>query len=179
MTSNRVDVVPYDPAWPQRFQEESNRIREAIGQDGIRRAFDMEHIGSTSVPELAAKPVLDILAVGPRLEDLERATPALQRLGYEARGEYGIAGRRYFVDREPRGLLVHLHGFASGHAHAGRHIRFRDYLRAHPKDAQAYGSLKLKLAEVHGQNRKAYQSAKEAFIEELHQRAERYDYDRT
>ncbi len=172
MTSHRVDVVPYDPSWPKRFEEESNRIREALG------GLVIEHIGSTSVPELAAKPVLDILAVSPQLDDLERATPALQRLGYEARGEYGIAGRRYFVGHEPRGLLVHLHGFASGHAHADRHIRFREYLRAHPEDAQAYGSLKLRLADVHRQNRKAYQSAKEAFIAELERRVERYDSDR-
>lgn len=104
MTSNRVDVVPYDPSWPKRFQEESDRIREAIGHVGIRPGFVIEHIGSTSVPDLAAKPVLDLLAVTPTLDDLERATPALQRLGYEARGEYGIAGRRYFVGHEPRGL---------------------------------------------------------------------------
>ena len=164
----QVVVVPYDPDWPVIFEKERDAIL-AVAPD----AFDsIEHIGSTSVPGLAAKPIIDMLGRLTSFERIENATPAIEAIGYEALGELGLAGRRYFRKRNPDGTHTrHLHTWVSGHESVHRHLAYRDYLRAHPEVAREYGELKAGLADAHPDDIEAYMDGKDAFVKEVERRA--------
>jgi GrpB-like predicted nucleotidyltransferase (UPF0157 family) len=160
-----VQIAEYDPAWPQRFHALARRAASALG--GV--AVAVEHVGSTSVPGLAAKPVID-LDVVVRAEDVERAVARLAAIGYVHRGELGIPGRHAF--RPPPGEPKHhLYVCVAGSAGLRDHLRFRDHLCAHPADAAEYAALKRRLAEQHRDDPEAYQGAKSAFIADLTRRA--------
>ncbi|MBX6350648.1 MAG: GrpB family protein [Clostridia bacterium] len=163
-----VRVVSYDAEWPRLFEEEARRVREAMG-DAI---LAVHHIGSTSVPGLAAKPILDLLPVARRIELLD--DPGLVRrmeaLGYEAMGEFGLPGRRYFR-KGPDRRTHHVHAYAEGHPDVARHLAFRDYLRAHPEEARAYAELKLELARRFPDDQEAYMDGKDAWIKAAEERA--------
>jgi GrpB-like predicted nucleotidyltransferase (UPF0157 family) len=137
-------VVRYDPVWPVAYATEAARLAPVLPE--------LHHIGSTAVPGLAAKPTLDILGSVPGTPDLR----ALARLGYEVRGEAGIPGRLFLrLVRDGR-RLVHLHLYAQGSQQRLRHLAFRDWLRAHPDRAAAYGAHKLALAARPGRTRADY-----------------------
>lgn len=147
-------VVPYDPRWASGFAVEAAAVRNAVGptQTGL------EHIGSTAVPGLPAKPIIDMLGIAASLDAIDASS--LAKLGFTALGEYGIEGRRYFRKEAPNGARTHhLHIFAAGHPDIERHLAFRDYLRAHPPVAADYAALKADLA-----GRDDYQQAKAAFV---------------
>lgn len=166
--SSSVLVLPYNPSWPAAFVAVQDTLSRLLGS----AARAIHHVGSTSVPGLAAKPVLDILVDTPSLTMIDEATPVLVEHGYEARGEHGIPERRYFSRPAAPGLKVHLHAFASGHERIASHLRFRDYLRANALEAARYAALKKELAERHAEDRAAYQAGKAQFIEEAQARAE-------
>jgi GrpB-like predicted nucleotidyltransferase (UPF0157 family) len=160
-----VTVVDYDPCWPQVFAEESGRVRAALGDSAVA----VEHIGSTAVPGLAAKPVIDVLA-GLRTLDLTRAQiEAMEALGYEYLGEYGIPGRLFFHKGRPRSH--HVHAVLLGSDLWQRHLVFRDFLRAHSDEAQRYGNLKRNLAAEVGGDRERYLEGKSAFVYDVQERA--------
>jgi GrpB-like predicted nucleotidyltransferase (UPF0157 family) len=160
----RVIVVPYDPKWPKEFTIASREITTAMGSDLLQ----IHHIGSTAVPGLCAKPVIDMLAVVADIEALDRSTPQMVNLGYEAMGEFGISGRRYFRRDNPIGDRTHqVHAFEIGSAHIQRHLLFRHYLRTHPEVAVQYGDLKQMLAAAHPRNIEAYMDGKDAFIKDI------------
>ncbi len=160
-----VEIVTYDPAWPSRFEEERARIAEALGS----RAPVIEHIGSTAVPGLAAKPVIDVL-LGVRSHPLDEAgVRALETIGYDYRGEFGIPGRQFFRKGEPRSH--HVHAVELGSDLWVSNLVFRDRLRDHPEEAARYASLKRELASRYADERGRYTEAKAPFIEELLQRA--------
>jgi GrpB-like predicted nucleotidyltransferase (UPF0157 family)/8-oxo-dGTP pyrophosphatase MutT (NUDIX family) len=161
--TKRVIVVRYDSDWPHVFIQERDRLAEVLGP----AASVIHHIGSTSVPDLCAKPVIDMLAESPDLALIDSLTPRMENLGYTAKGEYGIPGRRYFSRSDVTGPKVHLHIFRSGDPQIGRHLRFRDYLRAHPVAAEKYGALKQTLATRHGDDADAYQAGKASFIAQI------------
>lgn len=156
-----VIVLPYDPVWPQRFRQE-RAILDALFRGC---AASIEHIGSTAVPGLGAKPVIDVMVGVARLEDAERRVGALEREGYEYVPGYEreIPGRRYF--RKPRvGVRAfHLHCVVEGSEIWVRHLAFRDALRAQPELAAAYYALKCELAARCGKDE--YTEAKGPFIE--------------
>ena len=134
----------------------------------------IEHIVSTAVPGLAAKPIFHIIPIVADIRQLDAGTPAflaLQALGYEWMGEYGLPRRRYFRKRDGLQHLVHLHCYQTGDEEITRHLAVRDYLRAHPDEASAYGALKLKLAARFPHDSHAYQDAKDAFVKELERKA--------
>jgi GrpB-like predicted nucleotidyltransferase (UPF0157 family) len=160
-----VAVVAYDSAWPRLFAEESERIRAALGN----AVAAVEHIGSTAVPGLAAKPVIDVLA-GLRTLDLTRdQVDAMESLDYEYLGEYGIPGRLFFRKGRPRSH--HVHAVLHRSDLWERHLAFRDYLRAEPDESQRYGNFKRNLAaEVRG-DRERYWEGKSAFVYEVQERA--------
>jgi GrpB-like predicted nucleotidyltransferase (UPF0157 family) len=155
-----VRVVPYDDRWPLSFAEEHDELASVLGPG----AAAIHHIGSTSIPGLCAKPVIDVLAETPDLGMIDRLTPRVEALGYRAKGEYGIPRRRYFSRPEGERLQVHVHAYASGDEQIGRHLRFRDYLRAHPDSAKRYCRLKQALALEHRDDAEAYQSGKADLI---------------
>jgi GrpB-like predicted nucleotidyltransferase (UPF0157 family) len=165
--ARHIVVVPYDPAWVDQAAVEMTRVRDALG----KTLLTLHHIGSTAVPGLMAKPTLDLMGVVRDLVALEAHVPALIGLGYEPRGEAGIPGRRYFRIRRGDAHTHHLHLYASGHPAITRQLAFRDYLRSHPEDAEAYAALKAALAERYPTNSAAYTEGKSAFVAEILRRA--------
>lgn len=143
------------------FVAEAAAIEQAIGEILVA----VHHVGSTAVPGLAAKPVIDILLEVSSNEKLDERNPAMAELGYEARGAFGIPGRRYFA----KGGDVrshHVHAFESGHPGLVRHLAFRDYLRAHPAVAAEYGELKCRNALLCAHDNEVYCDLKDAFVGE-------------
>jgi GrpB-like predicted nucleotidyltransferase (UPF0157 family) len=160
-----VLVVEYDPEWPRRYEEERGRIVAAFG--GLIAAI--EHVGSTAVPGLGGKPIIDIMIGVARFEDGERCVGPLEGLGYEYLGELGIPGRLYFRRGLPRSYQVHLVDHGSDFWE--RHLLFRDFLRAHPETAAEYYEFKKGLAARFRTDREAYTEAKTAFIRSVEERA--------
>lgn len=153
-----VIVLPYDPNWTIQFQSERASISNSFGELNAH----IEHIGSTSVEGLAAKPIIDIAIIVESAEDAIRAITPLVRLGFTCFGEAEIPGRIYFDRREFDPCHIHL--YVRGNPELERHLLFRDYLRAHPETAQQYAELKFALAEKFRDDRPAYTEAKTEFI---------------
>lgn len=165
-----VIIVDYDPAWPHAFAAEKARIAAALaGQQAL-----VEHVGSTAVPGLSAKPIIDILVGLPNLDAADRCVPALVALGYEyfPQHETTMPERRY-LDRIGEQLSYHLHMVATGGDFWQRHLAFRDYLRAHPDVSAQYDRLKRDLAERYRNDREGYTNAKTDFIRAIEARAQR------
>ncbi|MEL6658238.1 MAG: GrpB family protein [Bacteroidota bacterium] len=159
-----ITVVDYNPRWPQAFEQEAALLRQALSDALV----EIHHIGSTSVPGLAAKPIIDILPEVHDLALLDARAPQMEALGYEVMGEFGIPGRRYFRKGGDE-RTHHVHAFLAGDAHAIRHLAFRDYLIAHPEVAQAYGQLKREVAQRSNNNIETYGDGKDPFIK-IHER---------
>jgi GrpB-like predicted nucleotidyltransferase (UPF0157 family) len=131
----RVIVVPPDPSWPAAFEAAAAEVRAALGENLVQ----VHHIGSTAIPGIWAKPIIDQLAVVRDLAKLDEQSPRLVELGYEAMGEFGIPGRRYFRRDDAAGVRTHqIHAFAAGSEHVLRHLAFRDFMRGHPALAAEY-----------------------------------------
>lgn len=164
----KVEVVPHDPAWAQEFKAEAQRLSAALGEIAIA----IHHIGSTAIPCIYAKPIIDLLLEVNDLAQLDRQQAAVEQLGYEAMGEYGIPGRRYFRKHNAAGTRTHhLHAFAPGSSHVERHLLFRDYLIAHPQDAQQYSNLKRRLAAQYLTDIESYMDGKDSLIKTLETRS--------
>ncbi len=157
-----IVVTEYDPAWPRLFEVLRGRLLDALG--GV--AVAVEHVGSTSVPGLAGKPVVDIDAVVPSAEHVPLAVERLERAGYRHEGDLGISGREAF--EPPTGTpWHHLYVLPADSEELRRHLAFRDHLRAHPEAAIDYAALKREAARRFGGNRRAYTEAKEDFVERV------------
>jgi GrpB-like predicted nucleotidyltransferase (UPF0157 family)/GNAT superfamily N-acetyltransferase len=165
-----VVIVPSDPGWAAALEAERRRVANALGWP----LADVEPIGSTSVPGLAAKPILDLMGGVPELPVGRDSILAAARLGYDYHGAAGIPGRQYFSRPAlADALAAHLHVAARNGEFWERHLRFRDYLRTHPQVAAEYGALKQKLAAAAGTDRIAYLEGKGPFITAVLARAER------
>lgn len=163
-----IVLAPHDTAWAAAFEREAAAILDALSDLPI----ELHHIGSTAVPGIVAKPVIDMLGIVPALEPLDVRADRLAALGYEVLGEFGIPGRRYFRKDAPDGARTHqLHTFAEGSGEIQRHLDFRDYLRAFPEQAAAYATLKRDLAERCGNDMRAYVDGKSDFVREIERRA--------
>lgn len=164
----RIEVVPYDPLWPRKFEYAASEIAIALGPCLLA----IHHIGSTSINGIHAKPVIDMLAVVNDLPAVDQRTVAIEQFGYEVMGEFGIEGRRYFRRDDSTGRRTHqIHAFAEGSPHVKRHLAFRDFMCSHPVIADQYGELKLKLAEAHPHDMEAYMDGKDGFIKGIERRA--------
>lgn len=160
--SRSITVVPHDPRWREQFAQERTRLAAALSD----LPHALHHIGSTAIAGIPAKPVIDLMLLVDELAALDARQGALVALGYEAKGEHGIAQRRYFRRHSAEGVRTHhLHAFAHGSAHARRHLAFRDYMNAHPVAATAYGALKQTLAARHPQDSAAYVAGKDDFVQ--------------
>jgi GrpB-like predicted nucleotidyltransferase (UPF0157 family) len=162
-----ANIAAYDPSWPVLFQLEARRI-----QDGLRDlAYRVEHVGSTSVPDLAAKPIIDMLVVTETTAGALGCTAHLERLGY-THAEHPIA---FFHQPLDWPHTHHVHVRAAGHADACRWLLFRDWLRSHPYERRAYEALKRDLANgvdlSRAENRARYSEAKTTFIRDVERRA--------
>ena len=155
--------MAYDPAWPLLFRSISERLQGLfVGTEAL-----IEHVGSTSVPRLAAKPIVDIDVVVPSSSDIPDAVRRLESGGYIHRGDLGIPGREAF-DVPPDVSCHHLYVVAAGTKPHLDHVLLRDYLRSHPDAAERYGRRKLELAHlITAESRQAYMEAKTSMVEEL------------
>lgn len=162
-----VIIVEYDPRWPMMFEEEKARLREVIGG----KVLALEHVGSTAVPGLGAKPIIDIMAAVTTLDEAMQCVEPLKRLGYIyiPAFEATIPERRFFRRGTPR--THHLHLVEPESEFWKRQLLFRDYLRAHPEAAQEYYRLKVELAGKFGSDRDGYTNAKTAFIKSVEEKA--------
>jgi GrpB-like predicted nucleotidyltransferase (UPF0157 family) len=162
-----ITVVDYDPRWVAEFETESDRVRKVLREEII----SIEHIGSTSIPGMCAKPVIDILVVVRSIGRIDLYNRSMLDLGYIAKGEFGIAGRRFFLKGVPA-RTHHLHIFQERSQEIGRHLHFRDYLAAHPDEARRYCQLKRELASRHELDIDAYSRGKDEFIKEIDRKTE-------
>lgn len=154
-------VVPHDPKWKTAFETEVRRISVSLGQSVIT----LHHIGSTAIPRILAKPIIDMLGVVVSFDDLDARSNAMTGLGYEVMGAYGIDGRRYFRKTDATGRRTHhLHVFESGSDHIERHLAFRDYLRHDADVASAYSDLKASLTDGEAPSWETYMDGKDPFI---------------
>jgi GrpB-like predicted nucleotidyltransferase (UPF0157 family) len=154
-----IVVAPYDPAWPGWFREVAIRLRAALGGVALR----IDHIGSTAVPGLAAKPILDVQIAVAAFAPLAAFRDPLEALGYVYRAENPERTKRYFRE-PPGGRRTHLHVRLRGHWSEQFALLFRDYLRAHPAGAGRYAARKADLAGRFGADRQGYTDAKAPFI---------------
>lgn len=171
MTRRRVEVVSYRKEWTELFEDEKKMLEEVFSP----AETEIYHIGSTSVPGLSAKPIIDILLAADSLEEIEKVTPAIVAAGYEAKGENGIPRRRYFQKSENGIRKVHLHSYEKGSPELHRHLVFRDYLRAHPDEAKRYAEVKERAAGKHEFDIESYIEEKAPLVKELEQKALQWD----
>ena len=154
--------------WPAAFEREAACVLDTLSDLSI----ELHHIGSTAIPGIVAKPVIDMLAIVTALEALDSRAHRLAAMGYEALGEFGIPGRRYFRKNAPDSVRTHqLHAFAAGSPEIERHLDFRDYLRAFPAEAASYAALKQGLATRCGSDMHVYSDGKTEFIRAVELRA--------
>lgn len=161
--SRTIEVVPYRSHWPSLFRMEARKIAAVLANELIL----IHHIGSTAIPRIKAKPVIDCLIEVRDIDSVDLFNDSIMALGYDPRGENGIAGRRYF--NKARGSIHthHLHIFQLGHPEIARHLNFRDFLRAHPEQAQAYSRIKEDLAQKFKHDSEAYTEGKTIFVNEI------------
>jgi GrpB-like predicted nucleotidyltransferase (UPF0157 family) len=162
---DEIEIVPYDPHWPALFAAEAARLRAVLDPNLI---LGLEHFGSTAIPGLAAKPIIDILiAVLSLAEAQATAIAPLENLGYLHWYDNPKTDRMFFVKGlPPHGArrTHHIH-MTEQTGEMWQRLAFRDYLRAHPDEAARYESLKRDLATQHRDDREAYTDAKEAYIQ--------------
>ncbi len=150
------------------FEDEAKAIKQAFGNTSVH----LHHIGSTAIPGILAKPIIDILGMVSTLAEADAKTPPVENLGYEAMGAYGIEGRRYFRKIDSSGTRTHhLHMFEEGSQHAERHLAFRDYLIAHPKVAKEYSAVKERLTRGDAPTWEAYMDGKDPFVSRVEPQA--------
>jgi GrpB-like predicted nucleotidyltransferase (UPF0157 family) len=174
-----VAIVPYDPRWPELFRREKEHLLSCLPAELIRR---VEHFGSTAVPGLAAKPVVDVLV---EVSDLQptrtRIAPLLESQGYDyfwrpTHGDDGPPFYAWFIKRDPStGTRTHhIHMVEAGFIGHWDRLLFRDYLIEHPRVAREYEDLKLRLASAYPNDRVAYTKGKTEFILRVTEQAKRF-----
>jgi GrpB-like predicted nucleotidyltransferase (UPF0157 family) len=161
-----VIIAPYDPAWPDQFSLIERRLKGALGDV----ALDVLHVGSTSVPGLAAKPIIDVDIVIEDDGQLPLVIRLLEKVRYAFEGDRGVPGRYAF---SPPSDLPRHHPYvcSKDNRELRRHVAFRDFLRETPDEAAAYAALKIKLARRYGADRDGYSLAKTEFVERILERA--------
>ncbi|WP_164669810.1 GrpB family protein [Virgibacillus doumboii] len=162
----KVEVVPYNNQWPFFFEKESGELKRIFGTEII----EIHHIGSTSVAGLSAKPVIDMIPVARDITQIDAYNDAMKENGYEAMGENGIRGRRYFQKGGDE-RTHHVHIFEAGDPAIERHLAFRNYLRAHSNAAKQYGDLKEELSRLFPYDMESYIEGKAQFVADMEQKA--------
>lgn len=163
MPDEQIKIVPYDPTWIAKFEKEKNLIETTIGEfitGGIH------HIGSTSIPGLSAKPVIDILVGVESLKESKPCIELLTKVQYQY-SPYKPDIEHWFCKPSPEHRTHHLHLIATSHPEFKARLAFRDYLITHADAKSNYEKLKLKLAEEFRSDREAYTEAKGQFVKEI------------
>jgi GrpB-like predicted nucleotidyltransferase (UPF0157 family) len=162
-----VRIVDYDSVWPVMAEQELRRIKEAVGDVAVR----LEHVGSTAVPGLAAKPIIDLQLSVAAIEPRERYVAPLERLGYLFAPAPESPDYHFFAKPPERPRTHHLHVCETRSDHEFRHVAVRDFLRRHPDEAARYAAVKREVVAHHPQDRLAYIDGKDAYVTALERRA--------
>ena len=162
-----VRIVDYDPGWPERAEQELRRIEEALGDVAVR----LEHVGSTAVPGLAAKPIIDLQLSVAAIEPRARYVEPLEDLGYLFAPAPESPDHHFFGRPPERPRTHHLHVCEAGSEHELRHVAVRDFLRSHPDEAARYAALKREVVARHPEDRLAYIEDKDGYVTALERRA--------
>ena len=165
LEEDAVRLTPYDKDWERLFREEKSRLQIAVGLF----VLDIQHVGSTSIPGMIAKPIIDIAIAVESFEEAHVCIKPIERLGYRYRGENNIPRRHFFVKGNPRTYHIHINEIGS--CDWNDQISFRDYLRRHHDIASRYAELKLELAQRYPTDRQAYSESKSPFIKHVLQLA--------
>ncbi|MGE9213184.1 GrpB family protein [Exiguobacterium aurantiacum] len=155
----KVEVIPYDPIWATKFEEEAAKLQRLFEDELVA----IHHIGSTSVPGLDAKPIIDIMPVVRQIERIDDWVGHMEALGYRSFGEHGIPRRRFFAKGEEV-RTFHVHMFEDGDDGVIRHLAFRDYLITFPDVRDEYASLKQQLASQHPDDIESYIQGKQDWV---------------
>jgi GrpB-like predicted nucleotidyltransferase (UPF0157 family) len=169
MAADPIEIVPYDPMWPLRFARQAAELRQALGAV----ALCIHHIGSTSVPGLAAKPIIDVQISVADFEPLDAYRVPLERLGYVFRADNPERTKRYFREA-PGQRRTHIHVRRAGSFSEQLALLFRDFMRAHPDVAGEYARLKMDLAQQYRDDRVGYTDAKQPYIYSVVARADQW-----
>lgn len=162
----KVEVFDYQKEWEQLFLKEAAAIQKIFGEECVA----IHHIGSTAVKGLAAKPVIDLMPVVKEIRAVDRFNLAFEKLGYEAKGENGLKGRRYF-QKGGDARTHHMHVYESGSAEIERHLAFRDFLKKQPQEAEKYGTFKKELAKKYPMDIESYIRGKEQLVKAIEKQA--------
>lgn len=162
----KVKLIPYDSYWHKAFEEESKPIKDIL--KGL--LIDIYHIGSTAVEGLCSRPDIDMMAVVRDIAAVDEIEDSFESLGYESMGEFGITRRRYFRKQGALSFNIHIFDVFS-ERDIIRRLAFKDYLRAHSKDAISYASLKISLAKYFPTDLEGYSIGKAAYINSIEEKA--------
>ena len=165
LPSGKVLLFPYTVVWKRLYEEEKEILQVILGNN----ILDIQHIGSTSIPGMIAKPIIDMAIAVSNFEDAFINIRPIENLGYEYKGEFGILRRHYFVKGDPRTHHIHMVEIES--QDWINQIFFRDYLIQHPQSIKAYADLKMELAKRFPTDREAYTDGKSPFIKQILQLA--------
>jgi GrpB-like predicted nucleotidyltransferase (UPF0157 family) len=158
---SKVELAPYSAKWIELFAAEQESLQSALGD----LVLEIQHIGSTAIPGMAAKPIIDIAATIPNIDEIEKCVQPLEGVGYEHKGEYGLPGRHFFIKGKPS--THHLHIVEKGSHHWDLWLLFRDYLIEHDVPADKYSEMKQRLADKFASDRSAYTANKGDFIRKV------------
>ena len=162
-----VKLVAHNPKWAEYFSQEKELLSEILRE----KVLDIRHIGSTSIPGMQAKPILDLLAAVRTLADVQSFVLDLNKIGYEDKGDGGVSGRRFFVKGSEARRTHHLNFCEMNSFFWRSHLAFCDYLERHPDVARQYSELKRGLADKFPNDRGAYTAGKQEFVRSILTRA--------
>lgn len=163
----KVEVIPYESRWPDIFKQEANRI-QAVLKNHLKEIY---HIGSTAIPNMPAKPVIDMLLVCDNLDEIDLIYEKLSALNYRNLRRQIIPYQSYFIRRQDNDVAFHLHIHERGSTQINRHVNFRDYVTKHPDDAKKYAALKIHLAKQYPDDINSYVFGKDSLVQEIDTKA--------
>lgn len=165
--AQHIIVEDYNPAWPEMYRQEAMWMKSILKENCV----EIHHIGSTAVPGLAAKPIIDIMSAVRELSDVDKKCSLFEEAGYEYLGEFGIRGRRY-LRKGGDGRTHQVHIFSENDKeNLIRHLAFRDYMRSHAEEREQYAALKKELAQKYPYDIDGYCDGKDAFVKKIEKQA--------
>jgi GrpB-like predicted nucleotidyltransferase (UPF0157 family) len=157
----KIEVLAYNPGWVKMFEAEKISLEKLLGDQVVQ----IHHIGSTAIPGLAAKPIIDVLVEVQNIEKIDEFNEEMKKQSYLPQGDFGISGRRFFIKGTKIHRTHHIHIFQTGNPEIQKHLNFRGYMRQNPEEAVRYAKLKQDLARRFPHDIEKYMAGKNAYIE--------------
>ncbi|MDP3641368.1 MAG: GrpB family protein, partial [Alphaproteobacteria bacterium] len=165
--SRKTQISDYDPKWIQLFEKELLLLHSIFGEV----ALIIHHIGSTAIPGIKAKPIIDILITTNSIHAIDNFDDQMEQSDYVIGGEFGLVGRRFYCKGDDQHCHFHVHVYEATHPSVEKYLLFRNYMINHPNDAKDYESLKTDLATKYPNNRTLYTQSKGEYIDKILEKA--------